>query len=66
MSKIMLVLFTMIFSLSSFTVFSQTGDWRQYSSTTAGYAIKYPSDWRSTEDIFERVWHARFISPGVR
>jgi hypothetical protein len=66
MSKIKLVLFILIFSLSSFTVFSQTGDWRQYSSTTAGYAVKYPSDWKSTENIFGRVWHARFISPGVR
>jgi hypothetical protein len=66
MFKIKLFLFVLIFSFASFTVFAQTDDWRQYSSTIAGYAVNYPSDWRSEEKISKSVWHASFFSPGVR
>lgn len=66
MFKIKLFLFVSLFSLSNFAVFSQTGDWRQYSFSMAGVKIKYPSDWRSTEEGFGRVLHVRFVSPGVR
>ena len=50
----------------NFSVFSRTEDWRQYSFSMAGVKIKYPSEWRSTEEGFERVLHVRFISPEVR
>lgn len=66
MFKIKLFLFVSLFSLSNFAVFSQTGDWRQYSFSMAGVKIKYPSDWRGEEKGFGRVLHVGFISPGVR
>lgn len=66
MLKVNLFLLLVIFSASSFTVFSQTEDWRQYSFMMAGFLIKYPSEWRGNEEGFGRVLHARFISPGVR
>lgn len=66
MFKIKLFLFVSLFSLSSIAVFSQTGDWRQYSFSMAGVKIKYPSDWRSNEKGFGRVLHVVFISPGVK
>ena len=66
MFKIKLFLFVLLFSLSSFAVFSQTGDWRQYSFSMAGVKIKYPSDWRSREEGFGQVLHVRFVSPGVK
>lgn len=66
MLKIKLVLLFVILSASSFTVFSQTEDWRQYSFSMAGFSIKYPSDWRGKEEGFGQVLHTIFISPGVR
>jgi hypothetical protein len=66
MFKIKFFLFVSLFSLSNFAVFSQTGDWRQYSFSMAGVKIKYPSDWRSTEQGFGQVLQVVFISPGVR
>lgn len=66
MSRIKLFLLVVILLASSFTVFSQTGDWKQYSSSLAGFAVKYPSDWRAQESAYGRVWHTIFISPGVR
>ncbi|CAN5743210.1 hypothetical protein BH24ACI2_BH24ACI2_11200 [soil metagenome] len=66
MFKIKLFLFVSLFSLSSFAVFSQTGDWRQYSFSMAGVKIKYPSDWRGEEKGYGSVLHVIFISPGVR
>jgi len=66
MLKIKIFFFALIFSTSGFTAFSQTEDWRQYSSMMAGFAIKYPSEWRGNEEDFGVVLHARFISPGVR
>jgi len=32
----------------------------------AGFKIKYPADWRTQEEGYYRLWHAIFISPGVR
>ena len=65
MLKIRLFLFLAIFSTSGFTVFAQTNDWRQFSSTIAGYAVKYPEEWRGKEEIYGNIWRAFFISPGV-
>jgi len=66
MLSIKLFLLATILLTSSFTVFSQTEDWRQYSFSMAGVKVKYPSDWRANEEGYERVLHVRFISPGVR
>jgi hypothetical protein len=66
MLKIKMFLLLTILSASSFTVFSQTEDWRQYSFSMAGFSVKYPSDWRGEEEGFGQVLHARFISPGVK
>jgi hypothetical protein len=66
MFKIKLFLFVSLLLLSNFAVFSQTGDWRQYSFSMAGIKIKYPSDWRGEEKGYGSVLHVRFISPGVR
>ena len=60
-----LFLFIIILISSSFTVFSQTSDWKQYSSTMAGLKISYPSDWSLDESNVGRAWQLRFLSPGV-
>lgn len=66
MLSIKLFLLATILLTSSFAVFSQTEDWRQYSFSMAGVKVKYPSDWRANEEGYERVLHVRFISPGVK
>jgi len=65
MNKIKLLFFTLFFFVSSFTVFSQTDDWQQYSSSMAGLKVNYPSDWTLNEKYVGRAWQLTFISPGV-
>lgn len=60
-------LVVLIFSALNFTVFAQTNDWRQYSSTMAGFALKYPSDWRvEQEEAKGQIWRVTINSPGQR
>lgn len=66
MPGIKLFLPALILLTSSLTVFSQTEDWKQYSSSLAGLAVKYPSDWQAAESAYERVWKVGFVSPGVK
>lgn len=65
MNKIKLLFFTLFFSISSFTVFAQTDDWRQYSSSMAGLKVNYPSNWTLNERYVGRAWQLTFLSPGV-
>lgn len=65
MLKIKILFFAAILLTTSFAVFAQTDDWKLYSSTTQGFAVKYPSDWTAKEETYGRVWHSFFISPGV-
>jgi hypothetical protein len=44
----------------------QTANWRQFSSATAGYKIKYPADWGGTETWRWPVGHLILQSPSVR
>jgi hypothetical protein len=67
MLKINLLLLLVIFTASSLTVFSQTENWRQYSSTMAGFAVKYPSDWQvEQEEAKGQIWRITINSPGQR
>lgn len=53
--------------LLSFTVFSQTKDWKQYNSSMAGFEVGYPSDWRvEQEEAKGGIWRVTINSPGVR
>ena len=66
MLKIKIFFILAILLSTSFAVFGQTDDWKLYSSTRQGFAVKYPSDWTAKEETYGRVWHSFFISPGVR
>lgn len=66
MLKIKFFLFATILLYSSFTVFAQADDWKQYSSSMLGFKVNYPSDWAAREGAYEQVWHINFISPGVK
>ncbi|MDQ4122315.1 MAG: hypothetical protein M3209_12825 [Acidobacteriota bacterium] len=70
MFKIKIFLLGTLLLTFGFAVFSQSKDnitsWKQYSSSMAGFKVKYPSDWRAEEQTYDRVWHTIFISPGVK
>lgn len=66
MLRIKFFLVIIFFLISGISVFSQTDDWKQYSSSMAGLKINYPSDWTFTETFVGRAWQLNFLSPGVR
>ena len=66
MLKLKIISFVAFFLISSLNGYSQTEDWKQYSSSMAGFQVRYPADWRAEEEGYYRVWHAIFISPGIR
>lgn len=46
--------------------FSQTNNWKQYSSSMAGLSFKYPPDWKFEKEEAKRsVWRITITSPGV-
>ncbi|MDQ3633318.1 MAG: hypothetical protein ACR2MD_08350 [Aridibacter sp.] len=59
---------SIIFLLTfSFTVFPQTTNWNKYSSSMAGFAVKFPSDWTvDNEEARGKIWQVSFGSPRVR
>lgn len=67
MFKIKFYFLLLLLLTSSFTVFSQTKDWKQYSSAMAGFKVNYPSDWRiGDEEAKGQVWRLTINSPGER
>ena len=65
MIKTKLFSYFIILLIPAFTVFSQSEDWKQYSSSMSGLKINYPSDWRLEESLVGRAWQLRFLSPGI-
>jgi PsbP-like protein len=67
MLKINLFLCLVIFTALSFTVYPQTENWNQYSSSMAGYSVKYPWDWKADQEEGKgKVWRLTINSPGQR
>src|SRR5688572_7498458 len=65
MSRLISFFFAVFLLLQSIPVFAQTDDWKQYSSSTAGFKVKHPSDWTAREEWKWPVAHIVFVSPGV-
>lgn len=66
MSKSKPILLAALLFCLIITVSPQTNNWKQYSSSMAGFKVDYPADWEAKEEGYYRVWHTTFISPGVR
>lgn len=67
MLKIKSLFLLAFFSLSSFTVFTQTENWRLYRSAMAGFAVKYPASWKlEKQEAKGQIWGLIVTSPGQR
>ena len=71
MFKNKIILLIALLLTQSFAAFPQSQNvaenWKQYSSSMAGYAIEYTLDWQvSDEEAKGQVWRVAFASPGTR